>query len=134
MILEGLADEQRTIDMQISEPTPALRDFLSFVVEITKNREYFRALLKRQPHLFAQGFDPSRRAFVVLSSRVKLPENVGAALLVGILRQQVLDRVVDNLECVSFFRIGIAEAWFGNRELAAPLTNLVKRALNVFFF
>src|SRR5689334_9915605 len=127
MILERFADEQWTIDVQISKPTPTLRDFLSLVIEITKNREHFRALIKRQPHFFAQRSDPSRRAFVVFGSRVKLPEHVGGALVVGILRQEVLDRIVDDFERVSLLRIGIAQARFGNRELGAALANLVKR-------
>src|SRR6185295_17575166 len=54
--------------------------------------------------------------------------------LVGILRQQVLDRVVDDLECISLFGVRVVQPWLRQREVTATLANLVEGALDLFFF
>ena len=115
-VFESFANEQRPVDVQIRQPAPAVGDLLRFVVEIAKDGQHLCALLKRQPDFFAQRCNPPRGAFEIFGRSVQLPHNVGAARFVGILRQEILDRIVDDLQCISLFSINVAQPWFGDAE------------------
>src|ERR1700741_2163250 len=101
--LERFTNKQRTIDMEVSQPSTSLSNLLVFEIKITKNRQNPRSIFKRFPTVVAQCFDTSRRSLIVLSNFMQVPQKLRATKSIrtrNFGREQSIDAIVEESYCL----------------------------------